>query len=357
MRRGLVLGGGGLVGMGYHAGALKALDERGLDPAASDVLVGTSAGAIIASFLAAGWTPRDFYDYVSGRHPKSEGSIDEEREEVQRLFQPLYGSQLERARRLVGGIYAATAARGAWRLGVPHHRLRRAFPAGMYSTSRTRARFAEELPEAWPDREILIPAVDLYSGERVAFGSPGAPVAPFPEAVLASTAIPGVFPPVRIRDRYYVDGGVVTATSLDLAVAAGCGSIVCIAPLAYGLDAHAHTRDPRVWGPMALRSWFARSLKREIRDARAKGVHVIVIRPWITELRSHGTNSMRHHDRRAVVEAAREGTLRLLDENSGHEALTPPASPVGVAESTPGKVPQPEPGPARQLGTSHKEVP
>ena len=49
MKRALVLGGGGLVGMGYHAGALKALDERGLDPGVADVIIGTSAGSLIAA--------------------------------------------------------------------------------------------------------------------------------------------------------------------------------------------------------------------------------------------------------------------------------------------------------------------
>jgi predicted acylesterase/phospholipase RssA len=78
-----------------------------------------------------------------------------------------------------------------------------------------------QLPERWPDRDVLISTVDLYSGKRVAFGAPGAPPASFTDAVLASVAIPGVFRPVRIHGRLYVDGGVYSATSLDLATEAG----------------------------------------------------------------------------------------------------------------------------------------
>jgi hypothetical protein len=70
-----------------------------------------------------------------------------------------------------------------------------------------------------------------------------------------------------------------------------------------------------------LRALFARTLRREVLEARSKGVQVLVIRPWLSELKAHGTNSMRHYDRVALVGAAREGTLRFLEANSEHPAL------------------------------------
>jgi NTE family protein len=179
----------------------------------------------------------------------------------------------------------------------------------------------EDLPDEWPVEGLYICAVDLYTGTRVAFGHPDAPPAPLPEAVLASTAIPGVFPPVKIGARHYVDGGAYSATSLDLAVDAGCEAILCIAPLGYKSDGVVTARDPKIWFPMLARTLFARALRREVNDARAKGIDVFVLRPGLTELKSHGTNSMRDFDRVAFTEETRKATLRLLEENSDNAAL------------------------------------
>lgn len=323
MKTGLVLGGGGLVGLAYHAGALKALDDAGFDIAASDVIVGTSAGAIMGSYLAAGWSPADFYDYAHGRHPRAAARAEDQRRETRNIFTPLWDSPAQRVARSIGSTFAVVSARGYWnriaRERIPSGRLRRAFPAGLYSTTETRLRLEEDLPQSWPRDDLYICGADLYTGRRVAFGHPDAPVAALPDAVLASTAIPGVFPPVRIDGRQYVDGGIVSATSLDLAVEAGCTSIICVAPLGYRNEGG--LAEPRMWLPMAMRSLFARSLRREVNDARSKRIDVLVIRPWVSDLAQLGTNSMRHFDRAAMVEDARVSATRLLEKEDGHPAL------------------------------------
>ncbi|HET7481906.1 MAG TPA: patatin-like phospholipase family protein [Actinomycetota bacterium] len=325
MRLGLVLGGGGLVGLGYHAGVLKALDEAGIDITDPDIIVGTSAGSIIGSYLAAGWSQTDFYEYAHGRHANSVVGEDDQKDEIARIFTPAWQSPTDRVRRGIGGIFALAASRGYWNKATggrePHHALKKLFPSGMYSTDETRQRLHDDLPEEWPRDGLYVCAVDLFSGERVPFGHPAAPPAPLPEAVLASTAIPGVFPAIHIGDRYYVDGGAASATSLDLASDAGCDAIICVAPLGYKNDAVATPRDPKMWGPVMVRALFARSLRREVLAARAKGIDVFVIRPWLTDLKSHGTNSMRHYDRAAFTDATVEGTLRLLQENEKHPVL------------------------------------
>ncbi|HEX2049144.1 MAG TPA: patatin-like phospholipase family protein [Actinomycetota bacterium] len=325
MKTALVLGGGGIVGMAYHAGALKALADAGARPEAADVLVGTSAGSVMSAYLAAGWTAGDFYDYAHGRHPSAAGDEGAERDEVRRLFTPLAHTRGERVRRSIGSMFAAVSARTGLPArvvgGVPPALLRRAFPAGMYSTEETRDRLRSELPRQWPERDVFVCAADLYTGARVAFGAPGAPDVSFPDAVLASCAIPGVFPPVSLAGRFYVDGGVVSATSLDLAVEAGCDAIVCIAPLGYRHEDGVTLRDPKLWGPVLVRTPWARALRREVRAARARGVEVLVVRPWISDLVAHGTNSMRQLDRRALSDGARRGTARLLEAYRDHPAL------------------------------------
>jgi NTE family protein len=324
MKFGLVLGGGGLVGMGYHAGALKALEEWGVDLNAADLIVGTSAGSIMGSYLRCGWSASDFFEYAHGQHPQAEKTVEAQQDEVRRLFTPLWHGRSERVRRTVGSLFAAAASRGYWAVAgerMPSAWLRRTFPSGMYSTDETRERLRRDLPQEWPSKSLFVCTADLYSGKRVAFGSPGAREAPLYDAVLASTAIPGVFPPVRIGERHYVDGGALSATSLDLATEAGCKSILCIAPLGYRRDPQLSPADLRLLTPVLLRALFARTLRREVLEARSKGVQVFVIRPWLSELKAHGTNSMRHFDRAALVAAAREGTLRLLEENSEHPAL------------------------------------
>jgi NTE family protein len=311
--------------MAYHAGVLKALEDEGFDLPASDIVVGTSAGSIIASYMAAGWTPSDFHEHAHGRHRDAMAEPRPQREEARGLFVPLYESGLQSVARGIGSTFAALSSRGLLN-GLfggrkPAGFLRRAFPSGMFSTDATKARFARDLPEDWPREGLYICAADLYSGKRVAFGMPGAPPASLRDAVLASTAIPGIFPPVRIGDRHYVDGGIYSATSLDLAAEAGCDAILCIAPLGYRAEARQDPIDPRTWSPMLVRSLFVRSLRREVRDARARGIDVLVVRPTVEELKEHGTNSMRRIDRASIADAAVASTKRLLARHDSHPVM------------------------------------
>jgi NTE family protein len=292
---GLVFGGGGLVGLGFHAGALEALAERGVDVSGADLIVGTSAGSIVASYLACG----------------------RELPESRPLFAPVWSSHSERVRRMIGSGFAMLSSRGLWRGPQPTSFLRRTFPAGLYSTVDTRRKLAEDLSGSWPERSLYLCAVDLYTGKRVAFGAPGAPSAALPDAVMASIAIPGFFPAVRVAGRHYVDGGVVSATSVDLAAAAGCDAILCIAPLGYHNDLPLN----RSWTPIILRTAFTRSLRREVLAARAAGADVLVLRPYLSDVRAWGTNFMKVRDRMVVAEVSRKGVHRMLDERADHPVL------------------------------------
>jgi NTE family protein len=312
MKRALVLGGGGLVGMGYHAGALVALEEAALDPRSSDLIVGTSAGAIVAAYLSSGWSPGDLYAYARAASPASAPSADA----AGLQFPPLWRTPHDRLRRVAGGAFVMVAALGHWArvagTRTPGPWLRAAFPSGLYSSRETRRRLRSDLPVEWPRRGLYLCAADLYSGQRVVFGAPGAPPARFSDAALASAAVAGIFEPVRIADRLYVDGGMRSATSLDLAVAAGCELIVCIAPLGWEPEDGVSPYRAPFRKSVLLRSIHTRLLNREVAQARAAGVEVKLLRPWLTELPAHGINSLRPRDRAIVAEAARRNALRLL---------------------------------------------
>src|SRR5687768_16413372 len=121
--------------MGYHAGALKALDDHGIDPASADVIVGTSAGSVMGAYLAAGWTPDDFVDYAHGRHP--DVAKEANNNGVPSVFIPLYSNVRERVARSIGSAFAVASSRGyvnkLTRGRMPGSILRQTFPAGLFS--------------------------------------------------------------------------------------------------------------------------------------------------------------------------------------------------------------------------------
>ena len=222
--------------------------------------------------------------------------------------------------------FAAASSPGLWpaRLvrRLPISRGRKALPSALYSTTRVAERLRRDLPASWPPTSLYICAADVDTGQRVAFGRPHEPCASLPDAVLASTAIPGVFPPVKIGGRYYVDGGNVSASSLDLAADEGCMDVLCIAPLGYRIEGRSLALDPKLWPLLAVRQPFVRFFSKELAQARARGVRVFVVQPWVSELRALGINAMRQHDRVAVSEAARRGASRLFADNTDHPVLT-----------------------------------
>ena len=114
------------------------------------------------------------------------------------------------------------------------------------------------------DGRLRVAAVDRRSGRRVMFGAPGAPPAAVSQAVLASCAVPGIFAPVRIGDRDYVDGGVWSPTNLDAAPAGRGSSVLCLVPTAL----EGGLAPLRAFSPAAGRGRDARAAR-----ARRRGPH------------------------------------------------------------------------------------
>jgi len=142
------------------------------------------------------------------------------------------------------------------------------------------------------DGRLRISAVDRSSGRRVMFGAPGSPPAKVSEAVLASCAVPGVFAPVEIGGREYVDGGVWSPTNLDAAPAGQGSSILVLVPTA--LEG----------GMGALRAFSLAAVAAEALAVRARGAEVRTIVPDDASAAVMGSNLMDGSRSEDVLDAA-----------------------------------------------------
>ncbi|GAA4623814.1 patatin-like phospholipase family protein [Actinoallomurus vinaceus] len=206
--RGLVLGPGGVVGTAWTAGLVVGLRRAGVDLADADLIVGTSAGAIVGAMLATG-QDLERLGALPVDATASAPATDPAR--MNEVFAVLGDRSLDpaEARRRVGRI-ALAAETG----GEETHVSRMAALVG-----------ARE----WPDRDLLITTVDVETGERRVWDrSDGAPPA---TVVAASTAMPGAYPPITVNGRRYMDGALAEGSNADLAD--GAGITVLVEPLAH----------------------------------------------------------------------------------------------------------------------------
>ncbi len=203
----LVLGGGGITGIAWELGLLAGLRQLGTDLAGADLIVGTSAGAYVGALLATG---ADLDAAAAGT----------ERIEVE--LSPRIDPVLLAQGWSVLTDRSLQPRQMRARLGG----LARSAPVG--DDTAHVARFAATLPaHGWPARpRLVVTAVDTATGDLAAWDA-GARV-PLPAAVAASCALPGVFPPVRVGDGWFMDGGVRSVTNADLA--AGAEAVVVVAP-------------------------------------------------------------------------------------------------------------------------------
>ena len=235
----LVLGGGGFTGGVYEIGALRALDLLSVNRTVNefDVYVGTSAGSFVASAVANGVTPEEMMrvivQQVATPFPDAR---------VSALLKPNYSEFLTKAlllpvrlarilRTLVrdlGDISAVDIIIG----------LAESLPSGLYSGEGIERYVQTILSD--PDRtddfrllsnELYLAATDLDSCERIVFGAEGWDDVPISTAVSASSALPMLYKPVKIKDRELIDGGILSTTNLDIAVEAGAKFIVVVNPL------------------------------------------------------------------------------------------------------------------------------
>ena len=301
-RRGLVLGGGGVLGGTWAVGALAALEEEyGFAVADVDVIVGTSAGSVLAALIGGGVSAeqlrQQYADDVVTDGPLAGYAFDPEvatggkRPGLPRFSGPgsprLIGTSLRHLRQLPAtAVLSAFMPEGTRSLERVGHLIDAFTPLGEWSSH----------------RGVWVVAMDYEDGRRVVFGRPGAPVAPLASAVMASCAIPGWFMPVTINGRVYVDGGAVSATSIDVVAHAGLDEVYVVAPMvSFAMD------RPSSFAARLERRWRAEVTKTARLEAalvRAAGAEVRVVGPGPQDLAAIGANLMDATRRRHVLETA-----------------------------------------------------
>ena len=213
LRRGLVLGGGGITGIAWETGLLLGLQDLGVDVTGADAVVGTSAGSVVGAQITTGIPLGDLFEYqVSPPKPAPLASIS-----------PLV---------LAGFVRALVRARGdleAFGRYVGRWSARRAAAGKLPTLEERFAAIRERLPiQEWgPGGRLQVTAVDVETGAlRVFDGSDGVSLV---EAVAASCAVPGVYPPVPIEGRTYIDGGARSGSNADLL--ADCDRVLAFTPV------------------------------------------------------------------------------------------------------------------------------
>ena len=272
----LVLGGGGVAGVAWMTGLLTGLAEAGQDVTGADVIIGTSAGAAVAAQVGSGLPLDDLFarqtqPALQSREIPVELDLDKLAADWGQIMTGVRCGP-EMLRRV--GAYALAADT------VPE--------------AERRAVIESRLPSrAWPTRRIQLVAVDAETGDPCVFDSQSG--AELVDAVAASCAVPGIWPPVTIGGRRYIDGGVRSIDNADLAE--GSERIVVISPLGY---------DSPIPSPQPLR--------QVVGQLRDQGSEVIVMVPDQASAAAIGVNPLDPRTRVPAAEAGRaQGRGGLVD--------------------------------------------
>ncbi len=305
--RGLVLGAGGVLGAAWSIGALGALRQHdGWDPREAEVLIGTSAGSVLAAFLGCGTSVDVLLDHQRGivNAEMPDLSFDPDRDTGGAL-PPFPRLGIGSAR----GVLAHTLR--PWKT-TPMGALAAVLPQGRGSLEPVGRLVDAVCPRgAWSGHpQTWVVAMDYDGGGRVAFGRDGAPHVGLREAVMASCAIPGWYTPVRIGGRRYVDGGTCSPTSLDLVAGLGLDEVVVVSPM----TSVEYDRPATVAGRLErrFRRLVTKRLLSEVRKVAATGTKVTMLGPGAEDLAVIGTNLMDPSRREQVLETSLRTSLAAL---------------------------------------------
>ncbi|QLP99594.1 MAG: patatin-like phospholipase family protein [Burkholderiaceae bacterium] len=346
----LALAGGGPLGAIYEIGALCALQESlaGVDFTALDHYVGVSAGGFIAAALANGMTTDEL----------RQGFIDNSDESAEVfdpswLTMPAWREFARRALRVPG--LSATAL---WRGLVQRRsfisaleRLGPALPTGVFANDEVDRRLAHLFSQPGRSNDfrqlatrLTLVATDLDSGEAAPFGEPGWDDVPISRAVQASSALPGLFPPVEIGGKFYVDGALKKTLHATVALESGVDLLLCLNPLVpfdatapaqpevmrRGLSAE-HRHIPRIveGGLPAVLSQTFRTMIHSRLELGMKGYEraypetdIVLFEPDHRDPEMYLANTFSYAQRRHLAEHAYQQTRHLLRARRSHFAAT-----------------------------------
>jgi NTE family protein len=353
-RIGLALAGGGPLGAIYEIGALCALEEAlvGVDFTHLDGYLGISAGAFIAASLANGMTPRELCASFIENDASSADILDPDL-----LLRPAWGEFARRLRalpKLAAQAGLDLALRRRSKLAALE-RLGRAMPTGMFSGDALQQQLAAifSAPGRSNDfrtleRRLVLVATDLDTGDAVPFGLPGHDHVPISLAVQASASLPGMFPPVSIDGRSYVDGALKKTLHASVLLDEGVELLIALNPLV-PFDGRASQSAPRVLArgqepiphmvdgglPLVLAQTF-RSLIHSRLALGMKGYErshphadIVLFEPDQRDAAFFAANSFSTSQRRRLAEHAYQSTRAML--RSRRSALGATLARHGVA--------------------------
>lgn len=323
-RWGLVLGGGGVLGGAWMVGALSALEQlHGVDARDAEVIVGTSAGSLIAALLGGGVSVGELRAHQLGDRSAAGplGRLDWDYDAATGGSTPSMRPRMPRP----GSAALVTHNVRRLRRLPPTAVIAALVPEGRGSLASVGRLVGEVVPSGWaPHPGVRAVAMDFESGRRVAFGSPDAPRADLADAVMASCAIPGWYAPVTIGGRRYVDGGACSSTNVDLVAGLGLDEVVVLAPMvSFSLD------HPTHWRARAERHWRARVTRRclrEVAKVHRGGSEVTVLGPGAEDLDVMGSNLMAVERRIQVLQTALVTSTNALEDPEPLQHLPRPIS-------------------------------
>lgn len=331
---GLALAGGGPLGGIYEIGALLALNEAidGLDFADVDVYVGVSAGSFVASTLANGISVEEMGRLLVSRRGRPQ------RFDPALFLQPNFIEYLRRTamlpRLLAQGVWEFV--RNPLKQGMleSFSGLAKAIPTSVFDNQPIERFLADLFSNRGMTNDfrmlahkLLLVGVDLDTGEAVRFGSAGHDDVPISKAVQASTALPGLYPPVKIGDRYFVDGGLKRTLHASAALDEGVDLLFCVNPIVpYDASAAPPGNDKRhdslVDGglPVVLSQTFRSLIHSRMKVGMAKyetsyvDRDVVLFEPDTSDSKMFFTNVFSYANREMVCQHAYRTTRRDLWE-------------------------------------------